>query len=154
MLAADRVKPGICRERPSRRPAAGAVAAPSQDDHHRQADNGAMDEGVRDYIDRIDPAQRPLFERIHRLIITSVPQAEIGLSYRMPAYRAGGRRLYLGVWRHGVSLYGWPQGGDGGFVTRHPGLLSGKATIRIRPQDAALLSDAELSGLIRATLTA
>lgn len=111
-----------------------------------------MDEGVQDYIDRIDAAHRPLFDRMHGLIMAACPQAAVGLSYRMPTYRVGGRRLYLGAWAHGVSLYGWPQGRDGGFATRHPALLSGKATIRIRPQDATALSDEELSGLIRAAL--
>jgi hypothetical protein len=56
------------------------------------------------------------------------------------------------VWAHGVSLYGWPQGRDGGFADRHRNLLSGKATLRIRPQDATAISDEEFSGLIRAAL--
>ena len=51
-----------------------------------------------------------------------------------------------------LPLYGLAAGRDGGFAARHPALLSGKATIRIRPQDAAALSDEELSGLIRAAL--
>jgi uncharacterized protein YdhG (YjbR/CyaY superfamily) len=116
-------------------------------------DNGMVDDGVREYIDRLDPAQRPLFDRMHGLILAACPEAEVALSYKMPTYRAGRRRLYLGAWQHGVSLYGWPRGHDGGFAERHPELLSGKATIRIRPQDAAALSDGELSELIRAALT-
>jgi hypothetical protein len=111
-----------------------------------------MDEGVQDYIDRIDAAHRPLFDRLHGLITAACPHAAVGLSSQMPTYRVGGRRLYLGAWAHGVSLYGWPRGRDGGFAARHPALLSGKATIRIRPQDATALSDEELSGLIRAAL--
>ena len=116
-------------------------------------DNGRVDEGVREYIDRLDPAQRPLFDRVHELILAACPEAEVGLSYQMPTYRAGRRRLYLGAWQHGVSLYGWPRGQDGGFADRHPELLSGKATIRIRPRDAETLSDDELSALFRAALT-
>ena len=111
-----------------------------------------MDEGVQAYIDHIDAAHRPLFDRLHGLIMAACPQATVSLSYNMPTYRAGGRRLYLGAWAHGVSLYGWPQGRDGGFAARHPSLLSGKATIRIRPQDATAISDQELCGLIRAAL--
>jgi uncharacterized protein YdhG (YjbR/CyaY superfamily) len=113
-----------------------------------------MDDGVREYIERLDPAQRPLFDRMHELIMAACPQAQVGLSYKMPTYRAGKRRLYLGAWRHGVSLYGWPRGRDGGFADRHPELLSGKATIRIRPRDASELPDQELSDLFRAALTA
>jgi uncharacterized protein YdhG (YjbR/CyaY superfamily) len=111
-----------------------------------------MDQDVQDYIDRIDPRHRPLFDRVHGLIMAAYPTAAVSLSYRMPSYRVAGRRLHLGVWRHGVSLYGWPQGQDGGFAARHPALLASKGTIRIRPQDATAVSDAELSTLIRAAL--
>ena len=48
-----------------------------------------------------------------------------------------------------ISLYGWQRGGDGGFTERHPELLSGKGTIRLRPQDAATLPDGELAALVR-----
>jgi uncharacterized protein YdhG (YjbR/CyaY superfamily) len=113
-----------------------------------------MDQDVQDYIDRIDPQYRPLFDRVHGLIMAAYPATTLSLSYWMPTYRAGGRRLHLGVWQHGVSLYGWPQGQDGGFIARHPALLVGKGTIRIRPQDATAVSDDELSAPIRATLEA
>jgi hypothetical protein len=113
-----------------------------------------MDQDVQAYIDRINPQHRPLFDRVHAPAMAAYPTATVSLPYRMPSYRAGGRRLHLGVWRHGVSLYGWPQGQDGGFTARHPALLTGKATIRIRPLDAMAVSDAELSALIRATLEA
>jgi hypothetical protein len=32
-----------------------------------------MDEAVRKYIDAVDPAHRPLFDRMHRLIMASHP---------------------------------------------------------------------------------
>jgi hypothetical protein len=70
----------------------------------------------------------------------------------MPTYKVGKRRLYVGAWQHGISLYGWGQGRDGGFAGRHPELLSGKGTIRLRPQDSAALADGELAALIRAVL--
>jgi uncharacterized protein YdhG (YjbR/CyaY superfamily) len=111
-----------------------------------------VDEAVRRYIDGIDPAFRPLFDQIHELIMAAHPDATVVLSYRMPTYKAGKRRLYVGAWQHGISLYGWGQGRDGGFAGRHPGLLSGKGTIRLRPQDAAALADGELAALIRAVL--
>ncbi len=28
----------------------------------------------------------------------------------MLCYPAGARRLHLGAWKHGLSIYGWPQG--------------------------------------------
>lgn len=111
-----------------------------------------VDAAVREYIDRIDAQHRPLFNRVHELILAVCPEAAVGISYRMPTYRVGRRRLYLGVWQHGISLYGWPQGQDDGFTARHPDLRSSKGTIRLRPQDAAGITDDELGGLVRAAL--
>jgi len=111
-----------------------------------------MDESVRDYIDAIAPQQRPLFDRLHGIILAEHPEAEVALSYGMPAYRVGGRRLNLGAWRHGVSVYGWRADRDGGFIARHPELSSGKGTIRIRPRDAEGISDDELRALLGGAL--
>jgi hypothetical protein len=111
-----------------------------------------MDESVSAYIDAIAPAQRPLFDRFHGIILAGHPEAEVGLSYKMPTYRVGSRRLHVGVWRHGVSVYGWRADHDGGFVARHPGLSSGKGTLRIRPADAAGITDDELRALLGGAL--
>ena len=110
------------------------------------------DEAVRGYIEAIAPEKRPLFDRLHGIILDQHPDAEVVLSYGMPAYRVGSRRLNVGVWRHGVSVYGWRADRDGGFVARHPGLSSGKGTLRIRPADAAGISDDELRALLGGAL--
>ena len=52
-----------------------------------------MDEEVRRYIDAVDPAYRPLFDRVHRLIMAAYPEADVTLSYQIPAYKVGKRRL-------------------------------------------------------------
>ena len=96
-----------------------------------------MDEGVAEYIEALPPQQRPLFDRLHAIVLDEHPEAEVALAYGMPAYRVGKRRLNIGVWKHGVSVYGWRGDNDGGFVAGHPALSSGKGTIRIRPRDAA-----------------
>jgi uncharacterized protein YdhG (YjbR/CyaY superfamily) len=111
-----------------------------------------IDQAARAYIDGIDAGQRPLFDRVHRLILEAEPGASIVMSYGIPAYRTGKRRLYVGAWKHGVSLYGWQAGRDAGFTARHPELTTGKGTIRLRPQDAAAISDDELRDLARAAL--
>ena len=85
-----------------------------------------MDDAVRDYIDAIAPEHRPLFDRLHRLILEAHPDAAVVLSYQMPTYKVGRRRLFLGVWRHGVSIYGWQEGRDAGFTARHPDLKTSK----------------------------
>ncbi|HET9290389.1 MAG TPA: DUF1801 domain-containing protein [Actinomycetes bacterium] len=109
---------------------------------------------MRDYIDAIPSEHRPLFDRLHRLVLEARPDAAVVLSYQIPTYKVGRRRLFLGVWRHGVSVYGWQEGRDAGFSERHPELKSGKGTIRLRPADAAGISDDELRDLARAALDA
>jgi uncharacterized protein YdhG (YjbR/CyaY superfamily) len=131
-----------------RREAAARNLAPD----HLAGHDGGVDEQVQRYIDEIAPANRPLFDRLHRLILAAYPDATVGISYRIPTYRVGGRRLYVGAWRPGLSVYGWPQGQDGGFADRHPALRTSKGTIRLRPQDAAGIPDEDLRDLVRAAL--
>jgi hypothetical protein len=111
-----------------------------------------MDQDVQAYIDGIPAVHRALFDRLHGIIVEAHPDAEVALSYGMPAYRVGARRLNLGVWRHGVSLYGWRADRDGGFVARHPRLSSGKGTLRIRPKDAEAIADEEFRALLGGAL--
>ncbi len=111
-----------------------------------------MDEGVQKYIDAIAPEHRPLFDRIHRLVLEEYPDVAVVLSYQIPTYKVGRRRLFVGAWKHGVSIYGWGKGRDGGFAARRPGLMSGRGTIRLRAEDAAGIPDAELRDLVRAAL--
>jgi uncharacterized protein YdhG (YjbR/CyaY superfamily) len=113
---------------------------------------GAMDDAVRHYIEAIAPEHRPLFDRLHRLVMEAHPEATVVLSYQMPTYKVGRQRLFLGVWKHGVSIYGWRQGHDAGFADRHPNLKTSKGTIQLRPEDAATIPDDELRDLARAAL--
>jgi Domain of unknown function (DU1801) len=119
----------------------------------RDPETGVMDEAVRRYRDEMDSAHRPVFDRLHRLIVTVCPDAELVLSYGMPTYRVGRRRLNVGVWQHGLSLYVSPQR-DGGFSARHPELASGQGTIKLTPSDAASIPDEEFQDLILAALRA
>ena len=62
---------------------------------------------VQACIGGIPPGHRPLFERLHRLILTAHPGAQVTLSYKMPACKAGNRRLHVGAWNMGY----WPAAG-------------------------------------------
>ena len=112
---------------------------------------GITDEAVRRYRDEMDSQYRPVFDRLHRLITALCPDADLVLSYGMPTYRVGRRRLNVGVWQHGLSLYVSPNR-DGGFSARHPELVAGKGTIKLKPADAAAIPDADFQDLIRAAL--
>jgi uncharacterized protein YdhG (YjbR/CyaY superfamily) len=110
---------------------------PDEEDEHERAGRGP----------------RPVFDRLHRLVLATCPDAEVELSYAMPAYRIGRRRLNIGAWKHGLSLYVSPNR-DGGFSARHPELAAGKGTIKLTPEDAARIPDEEFRGLVRAALLA
>ena len=110
-----------------------------------------VDEAVQRYIEAIPAEHCALFDRLHGLILAAYPDAAVVISYQIPTYKVGRRRLYVGAWQHGLSLYGWPQE-RGDFVARHPELKYSKGTIRLRPQDAAALPDDELRDLVRAAL--
>ena len=114
-------------------------------------EQGNEDE-VRAYVDAIPEDKRPLFDRVHGLVLGCHPEAEVGLAYGMPAYRVGRRRLSVGVWKHGVSVYGFRSDNDGGFVARHPELSSGRGTLRLRPRDAEHIGDDELRALLGGAL--
>jgi len=118
------------------------------------AGGARIDQAVLDYIDAIPAGHRALFDRLHQLILRVKPDVTVVLAYKMPTYKAGRRRVYLGAWQHGVSLYGWQQDQDDGFVARHRDLKTSTGTIRLRPADAAVISDEEFSGLLRAALGA
>src|SRR5580693_4220701 len=105
----------------------------------RNSEGGVTDEAVRRYLDEMDSEFRPVFDRLHRLIVATCPDAELVLSYGMPAYRIGRRRLNVGVWKHGLSLYVSPNR-DGGFSARHPELAGGRGTIKLSPGDAARIT--------------
>jgi len=107
---------------------------------------------VQAYIEGISAGNRPLFDRLHRLILAAHPEAAVVLSYKIPTYQVGRRRLYLGAWKHGVSIYGWQEGRDAGFAARHAALRTGKGTLQLRPEDAAGIPDDEFRDLARAAL--
>jgi uncharacterized protein YdhG (YjbR/CyaY superfamily) len=115
-----------------------------------QAEVLPMDSAVTTYIRAIPSEHRALFGRIHRLILEACPGATVVLSYNMPTYQLGTRRLHVGAWKHGVSLYGWKAHGDGGFTARHPDLQASTGTIRLRPDTA--IADNEVLDLARAAL--
>ncbi len=111
-----------------------------------------MDRDVQNYIDAISREHRALFDRVHRIILRACPAAEVVFSNKMPTYQNGTRRLHMGVWKHGVSIYGWKASGDAGFTDRHPDLQTSTGTIRIRTDAAAQITDRELADLACAVL--
>lgn len=112
------------------------------------------DDDAKAYIDAIKATHRPLFDRVSGLIHETFPDVTVGIAYKMPAFKVGACSLYVGVWSHGLSIYGWADGRDGGFTDRHPEMTSGKGTIRIPLSAADEITDDELRNLVQLALTA
>ena len=110
-----------------------------------------MTDEVVAYLDAVAPDRRPLFDRVHRLVTEVKPAARLVLSYKMPTYVSGERRLHVGVWKHGLSFYGWQHGRDG-LAARHPHLDNGKGTLRLPTGEAADIADEELRAFLAAVL--
>jgi uncharacterized protein YdhG (YjbR/CyaY superfamily) len=116
------------------------------------ATTSESDQAAQQYIDGIADEFRPLFDRLHRVVNDVHPEVVLSLSYGMPTFATGSRKLHIGVWKHGVSIYGSQQGEAASIVARHPTLKTSKGTIRIRPEDADGITDAEFADLVRAAL--
>jgi hypothetical protein len=104
------------------------------------------------YVAELGPEHRAAFDRVDALLRTGRDGVEVSISYGILKYAFEGRRVYLGVWKHGISLYGWSADADGGFAGRHPDLLSGRGTLKIRLARAAEIPDAEFLTLFDAVL--
>jgi hypothetical protein len=111
-----------------------------------------VDDAVRAYLDAAPAQHRALYDRVAALAREVAPDAELVLSYGLPTFRLGRGRFHVGVRPHGLSLHGWRADDDGGFLERHPGLRTGRGTIRLRPQDLAGIGDDELRALVRGAL--
>jgi len=111
-----------------------------------------VDRAVAEYLEAVPAEYRPLFDRVQGLVLDACPEATLTMSYKMPTYKVGSRRLHLGVWKHGVSIYGWKRHGDGGFTAAHPELQTSIGTIQLRPGEAVLIADDEIRALVHAAL--
>jgi uncharacterized protein YdhG (YjbR/CyaY superfamily) len=103
-----------------------------------------MDPAVQQYIDAIPDAHRPLFDRLHWLILELYPDAEVTISYQIPSYKVGGRRVYLGLWKNGVSLHAVDVGT---FKQRHPSIKTGKGSLNFKLSDE--LPEADIREVIK-----
>ena len=110
------------------------------------------DEGVRAYVDGLAPDGRALFDRLHGLILAEHPGVAVVLAYKMPTFVVGERSLHVGVWKHGLSLYGWSPERSGGFCDRYPQLCGSRGTLKLPHADAARIPDDHLRDLVRAVL--
>lgn len=91
-----------------------------------------MDPAVQSYFDAIPETHRHLFDRLHSMIIELYPEPAMSISYGIPTYTVGRRRVYLGLWKGGVSLYAVPVEE---FKKKHPSIKTGKGSLNFRLTD-------------------
>ena len=106
------------------------------------------------YIDQIAAEHRPMWDRVERLVRVLHPNVELRITYGMPTFVVGDHRLPVGVWKHGLSLYGLDESNDAGFIARHPELSTGRGTVKLPTGRADDFSDEELTATLKAVLGA
>jgi uncharacterized protein YdhG (YjbR/CyaY superfamily) len=103
---------------------------------------------VRGYVDALDPAHRQLFDRLHDLILSVVPDAEVVISYQIPMYKVGRRHVGLNAGRaNGITLTTTSPDHIEAFRRRHPQFKTNKASVQFRFDDE--LPDDDIKDVIR-----
>jgi hypothetical protein len=94
-----------------------------------------------------------MWDRVEGLVRELHPDVEVRMTYDLPTFVVGEHRLPVGVWRHGLSLYGLHEGNDAGLITRRPELCSGRGTVKLPSEHAESFTDAELKATLKAVLS-
>jgi uncharacterized protein YdhG (YjbR/CyaY superfamily) len=102
---------------------------------------------VEAYIAGVPADQRALFERLHRLVLDTLPEARVTISYNMPAYVVDGGRVSLSSGQAGVSIATTVPEPIAAFKAKHQQFKTGKVTVQL-PSDAELPED-DLRALVR-----
>jgi uncharacterized protein YdhG (YjbR/CyaY superfamily) len=98
---------------------------------------------VTDYIASVPRDHRPIFDRLHDLVLDTLPDARAVISYNMPAYVVDGvpgGRVSLSSGKTTVSLATTIAEPVRAFGAKHPRFRTGKVTVQF-PPDADLPED-------------
>ena len=88
---------------------------------------GRVSQSVDDYIDAQPAAVRAKLLRLRKAITDALPGADEEISYGMPTYKLGGKRvIYFAVWKDHYALYG----SMGGVVAELKDELAGYETAK------------------------
>ncbi len=101
------------------------------------------DDRVDAYIEARPAAARRRLQQLRRIIRKAVPDAEETISYKIPAYKFGGRvLLYFAGWDEHYALYPASRGVFTAFASELAAFELGKGTIRFpltKPVPATLI---------------
>jgi uncharacterized protein YdhG (YjbR/CyaY superfamily) len=94
-----------------------------------------MNKEVQLYVDAVPDERKPLFDRLHALIMGLYPNAEVVMSYRIPTYRAKSGWIALANQKHYVSLYTSGEHHIMEFKAKYPAIKTGKGCINFKEAD-------------------
>ncbi|MBM2812069.1 MAG: hypothetical protein HW416_2828 [Chloroflexi bacterium] len=106
------------------------------------------DQAVQSYIDAIPESHRPLFDRLQSFILELYQDAEIAISYGIPTYKVGRSRVYLGLWKSGVSLHAVDAET---FKQQHPSIKTGRGSLNFKLTDQ--LPEADIRDVIKRAIS-
>ncbi|MGH7726002.1 MAG: DUF1801 domain-containing protein [Candidatus Eiseniibacteriota bacterium] len=94
-----------------------------------------MNFDVERVISTVPKDRKLLFDRLHALIMDLYPNAEIGISYRIPTYRAKSGWVALSCGNSGVSLFTNGPHHLAEFKAKNPNIKTGRASITLEVSD-------------------
>jgi len=103
-----------------------------------------VDKEVTKYLGSVPKERKELVDKLHRLITSLYPEAEIDMKYKMPTYHAGGGWVAVANQKNYVSLYTCGYHHIAPFKEKHPKIKTGKGCINFKVSDLVPLKDIEL----------
>jgi len=92
------------------------------------------------YMNKGEIEQRVMFEKLHNLIVSLYPDAELKISFGILMHKMGKAWVALGYRKDGVSLYTQYPALITEFKAKHPQIKNGKGCINFRLNDAIPLA--------------
>jgi len=100
-----------------------------------------MQDEVKQYLDAVPDARRPVVNKLHELVMELYPDAAVDMSYRMPTYKAKDGWVAIANQKRYVSLYTCGAHHLADFKANNPGIKTGKGCINFRQSDELPLDD-------------
>jgi uncharacterized protein YdhG (YjbR/CyaY superfamily) len=70
-------------------------------------------ETIDEYIEALPEKVRTILEKLRATIRKAVPEAVESISYDMPTFKLGGKRVvYFSAWKNHIGFYSIPEGNE------------------------------------------
>ena len=90
-----------------------------------------MNKEVQRYVATMPKERKPLFDKLHKLIMGLYPNAEVVMSYKIPTYKAKFGWVALANQKHYVSLYTCGAHHIAEFKAKYPAIKTGTGCINL-----------------------